>query len=133
MTRKRETVVVPKEEARHYLAKAEEFQRAAQRSLASGDRNAAGVLAIHAGITAADAITIHFLGLRSAGQRHLDVLGLMAQTAHARRAAIQRQLNELLGEKKSVEYEGRLVSLGDSETMVMLSARIVDGAREAIG
>lgn len=133
MTRHRETVVVPKDEARDYLVKAEEFQRAALRAMASGDRNAAGVLAIHAGITAADAITIHFLGLRSAGQRHLDVLALLGQTAHPSKAAVQRQLNELLREKKSVEYEGRLISLGDAEKMVLLSSRIVEAAKQTMG
>ena len=133
MTRVRETEAVPKAEAAQYLAKAEEFQRGARRLLEAGDRNAAGVLAIHAGITAADAITIQFLGLRSAGQRHLDVLALISQTSHPRKAALQRQLNELLGEKKSVEYEGRLISVGDAEKMVLLSARIVEAAKETAG
>lgn len=133
MTRKRQTEAVPKAEAAHYLAKAEEFQRGARLLLESGDRNAAGVLAIHAGIAAADAITIHLLGLRSAGQRHLDVLALLGQTTHPRKAAVQRQLNELLGEKKSVEYEGRLLSLGDSEEMALLSSRIVEAAKETVG
>jgi HEPN domain-containing protein len=132
MTRKRVTVAVPKLDARDYLAKAEEFQRAASRSLAEGDPNAAGVLAIHAGISAADAITIHFLGLRSAGQRHLDVLGLLSQTAHPRKVAAQRQLQELLGEKKAVEYEGRLVSVSDSNRMVKLASRMVDAAKQAV-
>ena len=132
MTRHRETVVVPRHETSDYLAKAEEFQRAAARSLAAGDRNAAGVLAIHAGITAADAITIHFLGLRSAGQRHQDALALVAQTAHPRKADVQRQLNELISEKKSVEYEGRQISIGDTEKMLKLSARIVDAALQVI-
>lgn len=133
MTRTRETEAVPKAEAARYLAKAEEFQRGARRLLEAGDRNSAGVLAIHTGITAADAITIHFLGLRSAGQRHLDVLAMLAQTTHPRKASVQRQLNELLGEKKSVEYEGRLISVGDAENMVVLSARILEAAKEAIG
>lgn len=133
MTRTRETEAVPPAEAADYLAKAEEFQRGARRLLEAGDRNAAGVLAIHAGITAADAITIHFLGLRSAGQRHLDVLPLIGQTTHPRKTAVQRQLNELLGEKKSVEYEGRLISVGDAEKMVMLSARIVEAAKQSVG
>jgi hypothetical protein len=132
MTRQRETVVVPKDEARAYLGNAEEFQRAATRSLAAGDPSAAGVLAIHAGITAVDAITIHFLGLRSAGQRHADAIALVAQTAHPRKADLQRQLNELISEKKSVEYEGRRISTGDSEKMVKLSARIVDAAKETV-
>lgn len=133
MTRERETEAVPKAEAADYLAKAEEFQRGARRLLDSGDRNAAGVLAIHAGISAADAITIHFLGLRSAGQRHLDVLALLGQTTHPRKANVQRQLNELLGEKKSVEYEGRLISVGDAEKMVLLSSRIVEAAKQTMG
>ncbi len=132
MTRQRETVVVPKDEARAYLSKAEEFQRAAARSLAAGDPSAAGVLAIHAGISAVDAITIHFLGLRSAGQRDADAIALVAQTAHPRKADLQRQLNELISGKKSVEYEGRRISTGDSEKMAKLSARIVDAAKEAV-
>ena len=133
MTRARETEAVPKAEAARYLAKAEEFQRGAMRLSQAGDRNAAGVLAVHAGITAADAMTIHFLGLHSAGQRHLDVLALIMQTGYPRKAVLQRQLNELLGEKKSVVYEGRLISVGDAAKMVTLSGRIVEAAKEAVG
>lgn len=132
MTRKRETVAVPKAEARPFLQKAVEFHRSSERALAAGDRNAAGVLAIHAGISAADAITVHSLGLRSASQRHADVIGLLSQTAHPRKGTVQRQLNELLSEKTSVEYEGRMVSVGDSERMVKLAARLVDAAREVV-
>lgn len=132
MTRTRQSEAVPKAEAAGYLAKAEEFQRGARALLDSGDRNAAGVLAIHAGIAAADALTIHFLGLRSAGQRHLDVLALIGQTTHPRKAAVQRQLNELLGQKKSVEFEGRLISMGGADRMVLLSSRIVEATKETV-
>ena len=56
MTRHRETVVVPKAEARDFLAKAEEFQRAAARALATGDpydretRATAALVAVRAGV-----------------------------------------------------------------------------------
>ena len=132
MAKPRETVDVPRGEANDYLRKAIEFQESAGAALEAGRRNAAGVLAIHAGITAADAMTIFYLGLRSAGRRHLDVLGLIVQTRHPRRETIGRQLSELLGEKKSVEYEGRMIAVGDCERMVKLSARIVESAREVI-
>ena len=132
MAKHRETDHVPAAEAVDYLRKDVEFQESAVAALAAGKRNSAGVLAIHAAITAADALTIHYLGLRSAGRRHLDVLGLITQTGHPRRDKIGRQLAELLGEKKGVEYEGRMISTGDSERMVKLSARVVEGAREVV-
>lgn len=133
MTRHRQTVEVPKAEASVYLKKAAEFRKAAEATLAGGNRNAAGLLAIHAGICAADAITVFYLGLRSTGRRHLDVVALLGQTGHPGKDALERRLNELLSEKTSVEYEGRLISVGDCVRMVKLSSRIVDAAGEAVG
>ena len=61
-----------------YLAKAEEFLRSALDNANSRRWNAAALSAIHAGIAAADAVLVFERGLRSASQRHEDVLDLLA-------------------------------------------------------
>src|SRR5258705_2334291 len=94
MAKHRETVDVPEAEAVDFLQKAAEFQDSAEAALKAGKRNAAGVLAIHAPITAVDSITIFYLGVRSAGQRHQDAVGLLGLTARPRQDSIQPQLSK---------------------------------------
>lgn len=126
-------VAVERSRAAAFLAKAEEFLRGAKRSLEAGDRDAAGVLAIHAGISACDALTVGHLGLRSNTQRHLDVLRLLRQVDFAGRAAVERQLRELVSEKREVEYEDRRLQVGDAAKMVELAERVVTAVERAMG
>lgn len=127
------TAAVERSRATVFLDKAEEFLRSAKRSLESGDRDAAGVLAIHAGISACDALTVWHLGLRSNSQRHLDVLGLLKQVQFEGRAHVERQLRELVSEKREVEYEDRRLQVGDAGKMVGLAERVVRAAQRAMG
>ena len=59
---------------KNYLKKAEEFMNACNDSFLKEDWNAAVINAIHAGISASDALTIFFKGVRHAGERHEDVV-----------------------------------------------------------
>jgi HEPN domain-containing protein len=124
---------VERSRAEAFLAKAEEFLRSAQRTLEEGDHSAAGVLAVHAGITACDSITVWHLGRRSSSSRHLDVLALLKGLSFEGREGVERQLRELLAEKHEVEYEDRRLLAGDAEKMVKLAERIVRAAQRVQG
>ena len=127
------TVPVEKRRAVAFLEKAQEFLRGARRALDEGDRDTAGVLAIHAGITACDSLTVFHLGLRSNSKRHLDVLGLLKGMTFEGRAQVEKQLRELLSEKREVEYDDTRLMAGDSAKMVKLAERIVMAAARAQG
>jgi HEPN domain-containing protein len=127
------TVRVARERAGGFLDKAEEFLRSAQRALAEGDRNAAALLAIHAGISACDSLTVFHLGVRSNSRSHLDVLGVLRGLTFEDREQVERQLRELIAEKREVEYEDRRLMAGDAEKMVRLAERILRTAQRAEG
>jgi HEPN domain-containing protein len=128
-----QTTPVDRSRAWAFLAKAEEFLRSAKRTLQEGDHSAAGVLAIHAGISACDSITVWHLGRRSSSQRHLDVLALLKGISFEGKEGVERQLRELLAEKREVEYEDRRLLSGDAEKMVKLAERIVKAAEQVQG
>ena len=115
----------------NYLAKAEEFLRSAIEN-ASGRRwNAAALSAIHAGIAAADAVLVFERGLRSAGQRHEDVLDLLVGTGEDRSSALAH-LRRILARKNVVEYESRLFSQREAEEVVQHAERFLAWARARV-
>lgn len=115
----------------NYLAKAEEFLRAALDNAASRRWNAAALAAIHAGIAAADAVLVFERGVRSAGQRHEDVLDLLA-TPGADRSAALTHLRRVLARKNVVEYESRLFSQREAEEVVHHAERFLSWARARV-
>jgi HEPN domain-containing protein len=115
-----------------FLDKAREFLPSAKRSLEAGDRDAAAVLAIHAGISACDSITVMSMGVRSNTRRHLDVLRLFKGLTFEGREQTERQLRELVEEKREVEYEDRRLLVGDAQKMVTMAGRIVKTAERVV-
>ena len=91
-------------QVRAYTAKAREFAEAAASDLGAGRNIAATSLAIHAGISAADAICGARLGVRAAGEDHDQVLALLGQ-AGPDGAEVARDLRRLLPLKTRAEYE----------------------------
>lgn len=103
---------VGKEGYRNYLRKADEYAEAMQEEYAQGRFNTCTLCAIHCGISAADALTIFFKGVRHAGERHEDVVQLI-ETLDLDKEIIKakvRQLLNILTEKNRVEYEEKLTT-----------------------
>ncbi len=115
----------------NYLAKAEEFLRSAIENASSRRWNAAALSAIHAGIAAADAVLVFERGLRSAGQRHEDVLDLLVGTGEDRSSALAH-LRRILARKNVVEYESRLFSQREAEEVVQHAERFLAWARARV-
>jgi hypothetical protein len=70
MTARRKTVKTPRSEARLYLVKANQFPVEATAAM-KGSRNDAAMLnAVHAAISATDAVCVAIAGRRSAGPDH---------------------------------------------------------------
>lgn len=116
---------------RIFLSRASEFLASAQESRAAGRRQAATSNAVHAGIAAADAVAVFFLGRRSAPQRHEDAVGLLA-TLDLSRSEVEpreRQLRRLLALKTKSEYLDEAVSAQEAEEAVLAAERLVEWAR----
>jgi hypothetical protein len=91
-------------QVRSYAAKAQEFVEAAASDLEAGRNIAATSLAIHAGISSADAVCGARLGQRAAGEHHDQVLVLLRQ-AGPDGAEVERHLRRLLPLKTKAEYD----------------------------
>ena len=115
----------------NYLAKAEEFLRSALDNATSRRWNAAALSAIHAGIAAADAVLVFERGIRSAGERHEDVLDLLAGPGADRSSALTH-LRRILARKNVVEYESRLFSEREAEEVVQHAERFLAWARARV-
>jgi HEPN domain-containing protein len=114
-----------------FLVKAEEFFRSAVDNLTSRRWNAAALSAVHASIAAADAVAIFERGARSASQRHMDVLDLLAGPAQERGGALAH-LRRVLSRKNVVEYESRLFTQKEAEEIAHHAERFLAWARTRV-
>lgn len=92
------------------LIKAREFLLAAQDSRTRENWNAVGLNAVHAAISASDAITIYQIGKRCTSEKHSDAvkLFLFAFPGNSEAKKQSNHLSRLIAKKNIVEYESRL-------------------------
>lgn len=110
MTKTIKTAIVSKSDYSNYLKKSLEFHETMQECLSKGKWNAVGLNAIHAGISAADALLVFFHGMRSTSPKHDDIIKLITSLmTHRDLSSHVSHLRELIGMKNIVEYEVRLI------------------------
>jgi hypothetical protein len=110
------------------LGKAVAYQEAAEESLAAQRWDPAVSNAVHAGILAADAISVKRTGERWAGDHQLA-------TGHLKRAGAKEAANHLqrlLSKKVRAEYDPVPSSKEDAEQAIKTSKRLVDMAGEVV-
>jgi hypothetical protein len=86
MMRRGKTVAAGRAEAAHHLAKAGQFLEVARAAVEGGRYDAGMLNAIHAGISAADAVTVALVGERSADPDHQPRRAARGLGARCRRA-----------------------------------------------
>jgi HEPN domain-containing protein len=128
--RKFKTRSVPRGRYEAYLKKSREFLRSAESALALGDWDAVGLNAVHAAISAADALLVYYGGVRSAGDSHHDVAGLLR--LHVRDDQISSKvqtLSKVLGYKHLSAYEDREVTEAEARDAEKLARRFLEWAQ----
>jgi HEPN domain-containing protein len=121
-------------EASLFRAKAEQFLEECRTAAEAGRHDAAMLTAVHAVISAADAVTVALGGRRSADpnhQRAADLLEQIAQDSPELRVRV-RQFRELLARKGAVEYESRRATAREARDALKRAERFVDWAREIV-
>jgi len=134
MVRRPKTVSVSRAEAGLYLAKAEQFSAEAVEALGSSRNDAAMLNAIHAAISAVDAVTAALVGLRSADpdhQRAIDLLEEVASGSDEVKTRV-RQVRQLLARKNIVEYESRRATAKEARQAVERAKRVVTWAAQTV-
>jgi HEPN domain-containing protein len=132
LSRSDDTRPVDQGEARKYLSKALDFNETARLALRDQRWNSAGLAAVHAGISAADAAIVASAGRRSSSKDHGAAVDLMRSAVPEAGASQERQLTGLLGMKNTIEYEQRLVAETEAQAMVEQAARLVRWAATVV-
>lgn len=112
----------------NYLKKAEECYHASKSSFNLREWNAAAINAIHACISACDAICIYYLGKRHAGESHNEAVSLF-KTIKADDKEINTnasRISRILSIKNLAEYEGRLVTKNEAEKLLKDCERFIE-------
>lgn len=116
-----------KEDYKKFLKKADEFYEMMRQSLMKEKWNASGLNAIHTGISANDALLTFHFGLRSISPKHDDAVKLLISMM--KRDDIEtkaKHLRRLISVKNLVEYDGRLLSRSEAESLAKHAERFLD-------
>jgi hypothetical protein len=103
--------------ASNHLKKAQEFAAAMETALEEKHWNAAALAAVHAAISAGDAMLAAFVGVRSAEQDHRHIVTLLADHLGKDGQQASRHVQRVIARKNLVEYEERLIRQADANQM----------------
>jgi len=126
MTKKRKTRAVDKREYRGFLAKARDFASLLDHALAEGKWNSAGLQAVHAVISASDAVIVYYGGVRSVELDHREVVGLLHDIIGESAATAGRHVSRVIAKKNLVEYEGRSITRVEAREMAEHAKRFLE-------
>ncbi|MDO8847078.1 MAG: hypothetical protein Q7W51_01640 [Coriobacteriia bacterium] len=121
-----------KADARQYLAKADEFLAAMESQLAAQQWDAAGLAAIHSGISTADAVLSYRGGVRSAGQDHRASAELLVQVLGSNAEDGSKHLRRLIQKKTLVEYEQRRLTQAEATDLAEHARRLLKWAQTQV-
>lgn len=114
--------------ARAFLTKAEEYLATAEDSLAAKRHTPAAGNAIHAGISARDAILTALTGSTGKGKDHATAASELRTVLGKRdaAAAAEKALRELVSAKSAVEYGSALITAAKAEPLVRRARTLVE-------
>jgi len=116
----------------NFLKKADECYAGMNAAFAIGHWNMAVIAAVHCGISAADAITVKFLGVRNSGSRHETVIKLLSRVRLPDIGKKGQQLSNLLRIKSTAEYEARLMNQSDASEAIRDAERFYKWAKSVL-
>jgi len=111
--------------AGNYLKKAQEFATAMETALERKNWNAAALAAVHAAISAGDAMLAAFVGLRSSDQDHRQIITLLADHLGKDGEQASRHVQRVIAMKNLVEYEERLIRQTEANQMATHIRRLM--------
>jgi hypothetical protein len=115
-----------KEDYKKFIKKADEFYEMMLQSLVKEKWNAVGLNAIHAGISANDALLTFHFGLRSISPKHDDAVKLLISMMKRDDVETKaKHLRRLISTKNLVEYDGRLLSRREAESLAKHAERFL--------
>lgn len=128
------TAVEGRNHAKSFLKKAGEYLASADANLVAGRFTPAAGDAIHAGISAKDAIATALTGSSKKGKDHAAAAKELRQALGKRAdaGAAEKALRELLAAKGDVEYGTDLITAAKADLLVRRARTLVDLAVEIV-
>jgi len=134
MVNKFQTAKVEKSSSINFLRKARDFFKSAKDNLEAENWNAAGLDAVHSGISANDALLACLHGVRSTSKSHDDAIGLTATLVNREGAKdALNHLRRLIAKKNLIEYEGKCFPKDEAEKVVLHAERFILWVESALG
>lgn len=118
-----------KADARQFAEKAEEFLATMELALSAEHWDAGGLAAIHAGISAADAVLSYRGGVRSASQDHRAAADLLVQVLGPAGNDGAKHLRRLVQKKTLVAYEQRRLTQEEATDLAEHARRLLKWAK----
>lgn len=120
--------------ARSFLKKAEEYLASAEANLVAARYTVAAGDAIHAGISAKDAVVTELTGTTIKAKDHAVAAKELRQALGRRpdAASAEKAFRELLSSKADVEYGVTLISSTKAESLVRRARALVDVATRVV-
>ncbi len=117
---------VPRVRSNSYLKRARSFANLMETALQQGNSEGAALAGVHSVIASCDALTVHFLGLRSKGQDHREVIRLLSRLDLP--ASFLTQVRGVVELKTVVEYDDRSPSAQEVRILCDRTRRILTNA-----
>ncbi len=118
---------------KNFLTKAEDFLDGSRKAV-NDHSNAAATLAVHAVISACDAICAKFLQRKHAGADHMQAVEMLNELPIDKEELKPkvRQASRVLSKKNVAEYEDRMIANDDAHAMIRDAERFVEWVRKKI-
>lgn len=119
---------------KNFFIKAEDFLEGARKEV-NDHSNAAATLAVHAVISACDAMCAKFLQRKHAGADHMqavEMLNALPIDKDELKPKV-RQASRVLSKKNTAEYEDRIIAKDEAREMTRDAERFVEWVRKRMG
>jgi len=133
MTKEPQTKKVERSAARVFWSRASQCAEMMEEALGRGQWEAAGVNAVHAAISANDAVLAALRGIKPASADHKDAARvLLSQLNEDDAQKAGKRLGVILAKKSRVEYEDKRFSEKDARDVVVDTQRFLEWAKSRI-
>lgn len=107
MAKKKKIVNVEKNDYKIFLKKAKDFYEIMLKARDTGNWTAVGLNAVHCAISCCDAMLTFHLGIRSAGEDHMQAVDLLTRLPSTLEAGEASTFKRIIAKKNLIAYENR--------------------------
>jgi hypothetical protein len=123
---------LPREKFEVYRERAEGLRKTMESSLTNHEYHGAMLSAIHAAISAGDALSVFYLGERSRGQDHGELVSLISRISLEGATVQSRRLASILAVKTEAEYGSSSPSRKEVESLALQVRRFASWALDQL-